>query len=160
MCVHVFPLKPAPFCKLAAGRGSTNKSATSPLRLSLCPLHNVSPPSFPLSQALLHIRYQLFSLSSCTIRLRWIPEHSFLLENDAAHKRTRWDALLLPSAIPCNLSPLISRIHSCFFLDWRRTVSSKLFDTQIPRFPLKSWCLFITFAVYSLAFAATNTAFC
>ena len=25
-----------------------------------------------------------------------------------------------------------SRIHSCFFSDWRRTVSSKLFDMQVP----------------------------
>ena len=38
----------------------------------------------------------------------------------------------MPSAIPCGLSPLISRIHSCFFLDWRRTVSFKFFDTQAP----------------------------
>ena len=30
------------------------------------------------------------------------------------------------------VSPLISRIHSCLFLDWRRTVSSKSFDTQVP----------------------------
>ena len=34
----------------------------------------------------------------------------------------------MPSATPCNLSPLISRIIS----DWRRTVSSKFFDTQVP----------------------------
>ena len=37
----------------------------------------------------------------------------------------------MPSAIPCNLS-LISRIHSSLFSDWRRTVSSKFFDTQVP----------------------------
>ena len=41
-------------------------------------------------------------------------------------------ALLLLSAIPCSLSPLSSRIHSCLFLDWRRSVSSKFFDTQVP----------------------------
>ena len=42
----------------------------------------------------------------------------------------RLRALLAPSVISCSLSPLISRIHSGLFLDWRRTVSSKLFDTQ------------------------------
>ena len=36
------------------------------------------------------------------------------------------------SEISCSLSPLISRIHSSLFLDWRRTVSSKFFDTLIP----------------------------
>ena len=29
------------------------------------------------------------------------------------------------------VSLLISRIHSCLFSDWRRTVSSKFFDTQV-----------------------------
>ena len=38
----------------------------------------------------------------------------------------------MPSAITCSHSPLISRIHSSLFSDWRRTVSSKFFDTQIP----------------------------
>ena len=31
-----------------------------------------------------------------------------------------------------SLSLLTSRIHSCLFSDWRRTVSSKFFDTQVP----------------------------
>ena len=54
--VQVFPLKPAPFCKLFAGLGS--KSATSLLHLSdsrslLATLS--SPPSFLLLQTLWHI---------------------------------------------------------------------------------------------------------
>ena len=36
------------------------------------------------------------------------------------------------SAIPCSLSHLVSHIHSCLFSDWRHTVSSKFFDTQVP----------------------------
>ena len=38
----------------------------------------------------------------------------------------------MPSAISCSLSPLISRVHSSIFSDWRRTVSPKIFNTQIP----------------------------
>ena len=38
----------------------------------------------------------------------------------------------MPSAIPCSLSPLTSRTHSRLFSDWRRTVSSKFVDTQVP----------------------------
>ena len=30
------------------------------------------------------------------------------------------------------VSPLNSRIHSCLISNWRRTVSSKFFDTQVP----------------------------
>ena len=47
----------------------------------------------------------------------------------------------MPSAIPCSLSPLISRIHSCLFSDWRRTVSSKFFDTQVPSISTKELVL-------------------
>ena len=57
--------------------------------------------------------------------------HLFLPRNNATDELARCGALLAPSAIPCSLSPVISRIHSCLFSDWRRTVSSKFFDTQV-----------------------------
>ena len=40
-------------------------------------------------------------------------------------------AALAPSAISCSLFPLISRIYSCLFSDWKHTVSLKFFDTQV-----------------------------
>ena len=128
----VFPLKLAPFCTLFAGLGNTIKSAISLLFSYCLTLVLSSPPSFLLSQTLWQIWQELSSLSSCSIRLQWVPGYSFLPENDAADELARRGALLAPSAIPCSLSPLIPRIHSRLFLDWRRTVSSKYFDTQVP----------------------------
>ena len=93
-----------------------------------CPLLHLSF----FSQTLWQICQELSSLSSCSIRLQWVPGHWFLPGNDAGDEMARWRALLAPSAISCSLSPLISRIHSCLFSDWRRTVSSKYFDTQVP----------------------------
>ena len=53
--VQVFPLKPAPFCMLFAGLGSTNKSAIS-LLFSFCPRHPVIFSIF-------------FSISNCVANL-------------------------------------------------------------------------------------------
>ena len=91
-----------------------------------------SPPSFLLSQTLWQIWQELFFFSSCSIRLQWVPGHSFLPGNDTADELARRGALLAPSAIPSILSPLISRIHSRLISDWRRTVSFKYFDSQVP----------------------------
>ena len=90
-----------------------------------------SPPSFLLSQTLWQIWQGLSSLSSCSIRLQWISRHSFHLGNNAADELARREALLAPFAIPCSLSPLISRIHSRLIMNWRHTVSSKFFDTKV-----------------------------
>ena len=88
-------------------------------------------PSFLISQTHSQIWQKLSSLFSCSIRLQWIPGHSFLPGIDAADELVKREALLASFAIPCSLSPLISRIHSCLFSDWRCTVSSKFFDTQV-----------------------------
>ena len=89
-----------------------------------------SPPSFHLSQTLWQIWQELSSLS-CSIRLQWVPGHSLLPGNDAADELAKWGALLAPSAIPCSISSFIPRIHSRLISDWRRTVSSEFFDTQV-----------------------------
>ena len=54
------------------------------------------------------------------------------LGKNAADELARRRARLVPSTVPCNFSLLISRIHFSLFSDWRRAVSSKLFDTPAP----------------------------
>ena len=135
--VQVFPLKPAPFCKLFAGLGSTNKSAISHLFSYYLTLVLSSSPC-PLLHFSFYLKLCGRSGRNCLLSppvlsgYKWVPGHSFLPGNDTADELARRGALLAPSAIPCSLSPLISRIHSRLFSDWRRTVSSKYFDTQVP----------------------------
>ena len=78
---EVFPLKPAPFCKsrlVSAGLGSTNKSAIFHVFSSSLILTLSSPP-YPLFHLSfyfnLSIWQELSFLSSCTIRLQWVPRH-------------------------------------------------------------------------------------
>ena len=120
---HVFPLKSAPSCTLFAGLGSTNKSAISLIFSSYLTLVLSSPPC-----SLLHLSFflnlcqKLFSLSSSSIRLQWVPGHSFLPDDNLADELATLGALLVPSAMPCSHSSLISGIHSSLFSDWRHTV--------------------------------------
>ena len=100
-----------------------------------------SPPSFLLYQTLWQIWQELSSLSSGSIRLQWVPGHSFVLGNDAADELARRGALLAPSAIPCSLFPLVSRIHSRLISDWRHTVSSNFFVTQVPSISIEELVL-------------------
>ena len=133
--VSVFPLKAAPFCTLYWSRQHHQVCHFSSLLLlsdSRSVLATLSSrPPFLLSQTLWQIWQELSFFSSCSIRLQWVPGHLFLPGNDTADGLARRGALLAPSTIPCSLSPLISRIHSRLISDWRRTVSSKFFDTQV-----------------------------
>ena len=85
-----------------------------------------SPPSFLLPQSL----WQELSSLSCSIRLQWVLERSFLPESNAADELARLGALLCLLQSLVSLS-FISRIHSSLFSDWRRTASSTFFDTQV-----------------------------
>ena len=133
---QVFPLKPAPFCMLFAGLGSTNKSAvcllffylTLVLSLPPCPLLYVS------SYFKLCGRFGRNFLVSPPVLSGYngSPDTRFFRGTTRLMSWPDWERFFAPSAIPCSLSRLIFRISSSLLSDWRHTVSSKFFDTQVP----------------------------
>ena len=134
--VQVFPLKPAPFCTLFAGLGSTNKSAIS-LLFSCLTLVLSSPPC-PLLHLSSYLKLCGRSGRNCPFSPPVLLNYNGSPDTRFSRGMTRlmsWpdgELHLRSSAIPYSLSSLISRIHSGVFSDWRRTVSLKYFDTQVP----------------------------
>ena len=122
-----------PFCKLFAGLGSTNKSATSFVLSDSC---SVFSSIFYLNFSGRSGRNCLFSLP-VLLGSKRSPNTRF---SQGTMRLMSWpdgERYLCPSAIPCSFSPLISRIYSSLFSDWKRTVSSKFFDTQVPSIATK-----------------------
>ena len=161
--VQVIPLKPTPFCTLFAGLGSIIKPATSLLLLSdsrsvLATLS--SPPPFLLPQTLWQIWQELSSLSSWSIRLQWDPGTRFFRETAQLLSWPDWGRYLRP---PQSLvvSLLLSLVSTLVFSRTGGVLYYQNFSThRFPRFPPRNLCSLVMLAVFSLVYAATDTAFC
>ena len=156
---QVFPLKPEPFYKLSTDVDSTKESAISLLFSSSPTLALSSPQSF----LLLHTPWQILSLflyHNGSPYTRFSGRKTQLIRgvSHTRRKSARRSALLLPHAISCSFSPLISRIQ------FSRTggILSHLnfLAHRFPRFPLRKLCSLFTLAASYLVFDATYTAFC
>ena len=111
----VFPLKPAPLCKVFASLGSTNKFATFNL-FSYLTLALSSPPC-----SFLHLSFYLDLFGkNYLLSAPLLSGYNWSLNTRFSRGTTRlmsWPDGLELSAIACSLSLRISRIHSSLFSD-------------------------------------------
>ena len=118
-----------------------------------------SPPSFLLSQTLWQIRQELSSLSSCSIRLQWVPGHSFLLGTTWLMSLPDGERYLCPLQ-SLVVSLLLSLVSTLVFSQTGGVLSlQNILTHRFPRFPLRNLCSLVMLAVFSLVYAATDTAF-
>ena len=160
--VQVFPLKPAPFCTLFAGLGSTNKSAIYLLLLSdsrsvLTTLS--SPPSFLLSQTLWRFG------RSCLLFPPVLSDYNESPDTRFSRGTTRlmsWPDgaryLRPPQSLAVCL--FLSLVSTLVFSRTGGVLSHQSVLThRFSRFPPRNLCFLVIHAVSSLVFAAMDTDF-
>ena len=119
-----------------------------------------SSPSFFLCHILWHIAYGRNSLSSSFVPFSDCNEHPATHFFQVKTRQMSWPckvwcfSRLLPRIV---LSPCLSYPLN-YFLHWRRTASTRQFDTQVTQHPLKNSSFLVMLAVSSLVFAATGIA--
>ena len=111
------------------------------------------PPSFLLSQTLWQIWQERSSLSSCSIRVQWVPGTTRLTSlPDEKHYLHPLQSLVV--------SLLLSLISTLVFSLTGGVLSHQNSLThRFPQFPPRNLCSLVMLAVFSLVFAATDTAF-
>ena len=160
--LQVFPLKPAPFCTLFAGLGSTNKSAIFFLFSYYLTLVLSSPPC-PILHLSSYLKLCGRSGRNCLLS----PDLSGYNGSPDTHF-SRGTTLLtsLPDGKrylhpPLSLVvPLLSFVSILVF-SWTGGILSHLnsLTHRFPQFPPRNLCSLVMLAVSSLVFAAMDTAF-
>ena len=155
-------LKPAPFGMLSAGLGSTNKSAIS-LLFSFYLILVLSSPPCPLLHLSFH--YKLFGTSdrNCLLSPPVLSGYNGSLDTCFSRGLTR--LMSGPDGErylhPCSFSLLLSLVSTLVF-SWTGGIVShrNSLTHRFLQFPLKNLCSLVKLIVFSLVYAATDTAYC
>ena len=161
---QVFPLKPAPFCTLFAGLGSTNKSAVS-LYFSYYLILVLSSPPCSLLHLFSYLKLCVRSGRNCFLSPPVLPGYNGSPDTRFYRRTTRlmsWPDgeryLRPPQSLVVSL--LLSLVFSLVFSRTGGVLSHRSILThRYPRFAPRNLCCLVTLAVSFLVYAAMDTAF-
>ena len=161
--VQVFRLKPAPFCMLIAGLGSTNKSAISLLFSYYMTLVLSSPP-YPLLHLSSYLKLSGRSGRNCLLSPPVLSGHNGSRDTRFSRGTTRlmsWpDRKHYLRPLQSLVVSLLSLVSTLLFSRTGGALSHLNSLTQrFPRFAPRNLCCLVMHAVFSLVYAATDTAF-
>ena len=162
--VQVFPLKPAPFCTLLAGLGSTNKFVISFLFSYYLTLVLSSPPC-PLFHLSSYLKLCGRSGRNCILSPHVLSDYNGSPDTHFFRGMTwlmSWpdgERYLRPPQTPV-VSLLLSLVSTLLFSRTRGLLSDLHSLThRFPLFPPWNLCSLVMLAVSSLVYAAIDTAF-
>ena len=162
--VQVFLLKPAPFCTLFAGLGSTNKSAIS-LLFSSCLTLVLSSPPCPLFHLSSHLKLCCRSGRNCLLFPSVLSDYNGSPGTSFSQGMTRLMSLPDGERYLCLMqsfvvSLLLSLVSTFVFSGTGVVLSHRSSLTHMfPEFPPRNMCSLVMLAVSSVVFAAMDTAF-
>ena len=163
--VQVFPLKPAPFCTLFAGLGSTKKPSTSLLFSNYLTLV-LSSPLGPLLHLFFYLKLSDRSSRNCPLSPPVVSGYNGSSNTRFFRGTTRlmrWpdgERYLRPLQ-SLVVSLLLSLVSTPFFSRTGGVMSHLNSSTRsFPRFPPRNLCSHVMLAVSSLVYAGMDTAFC
>ena len=162
--VQVFLVKPAPFCTLFAGLGSTNKSAIS-LLFSPCLTLVLSSPPCPLLHLSSYLKLCGRSGRNCLLSPSVLSGYNGSPDTCFYRGTTRLMSWPNRERYFCPPQSLVVSHHlflaSTLVLSRTGGVLShrSILTHRFPRFPSRNLCSLVMLAVSSLVFAATDTAF-
>ena len=157
MYVHVFRLKPAPFCRVFAGLGSTIKSAIS-LLFSYYLTLVLSPPPCPLLHLFSYLKLCGRSGRNCLLSPPVLSGYNGSPDTRFYRETTR--LMSLPDGKRCLRLPQSLVVSLLLSLVLSRTGSvlslQSILTHRFPRFPLRNLCSLVMLAVSSLVFRSCN----
>ena len=162
--VQVFRLKPAPFCTLFAGLGSSNKSVISLFFCYYLALV-LSSPLCPFLCLFFYLKLSGRSDRNCLLSTPVLSGHNWSLDTHFSGGTTRlmsWpdgERYLHPPQFLV-VSLLLSPVFTLVFSRTGGVLSHQNSVThRFPRFPPRNLCSLVMLAVFFLVFATTDTAF-